>query len=64
MKIGLGSGMTEYGSSCDMNLGTPSESGSRPVEDRILELEEHCQEQEELMPMSSTMQGQVQKELD
>ena len=47
-----------------MNLGMPSESGSRPVEDRIHEHEERCQEQEDSLPMSSTKQVQVEGELD
>ena len=38
--------------------------GSRRLEDHILEREEHCQEQEELVPMSSTMKVQVEGELD
>ena len=38
--------------------------GSRLVEDHILGREEHCQEQEELMPMSSTLKDQEVKELD
>ena len=37
------------------NLGTTGESGSRPVEDRILEHEEHCQEQEGALPERSTL---------
>ena len=38
--------------------------GSRLVEDHILEREEHCQEQEERLPMRSTWKGQVVGELD
>ena len=38
--------------------------GSRLVEDHILEREEHCQEQEERLPMSSTWKDQAVKELD
>ena len=38
--------------------------GSRLVEDHILGREEHCQEQEELMPMRSTLKDQEVKELD
>ena len=38
--------------------------GSRLVEDHILEREEHCQEQEERLPMSSTWMDQVVEELD
>ena len=38
--------------------------GSRLVEDHILGREEHCQEQEELVPMSSTLKDQAVKELD
>ena len=39
-------------------------TGSRPVEDHILEHEEHCQEQEDSLPKSSTTQVQVEGELD
>ena len=39
-------------------------TGSRPVGDRIHEHEEHCQEQEDSMPKSSTAQVQVEVELD
>ena len=39
-------------------------SGSRPVGDHILEHEEHCQEQEDSLPKSSTTQVQVEGELD
>ena len=38
--------------------------GSRLVEDHILGREEHCQEQEEPVPMSSTLKDQAVKELD
>ena len=38
--------------------------GSRLIEDHILEREEHCQEQEERLPMSSTWKDQAVKELD
>ena len=38
--------------------------GSRLVEDHILEREEHCQEQEERLPMRSTWKDLVVKELD
>ena len=38
--------------------------GSRLVEDHILEREEHCQEQEERLPMRSTWKDQVVEELD
>ena len=39
-------------------------TGSRPVGDHILEHEEHCQEQEDSLPKSSTTQVQVEGELD
>ena len=39
-------------------------AGSRPVEDHILEHEEHCQEQEDSLPKSSTTQVHVEGELD
>ena len=39
-------------------------TGSRPVGDHILEHEEHCQEQEDSMPKSSTTQVHVEGELD
>ena len=45
-------------------LSGTSASGSRPVGDHILEREEHCQEQEDSLPMSSTAQVQVEGELD
>ena len=38
--------------------------GSRPVEDHTLEHEEHCQEQEDSLPKSSTTQVHVVGELD
>ena len=38
--------------------------GSRLVEDHILGREEHCREQEEPVPMSSTLKDQLVKELD
>ena len=39
-------------------------TGSRPVEDHILEHEERCQEQEDSLPKSSTTQVHVEGELD
>ena len=45
-------------------LSGTSASGSRPVGDHILEHEEHCQEQEDSLPKSSTTQVQVEGELD
>ena len=38
--------------------------GSRPVEDHTLEHEEHCQEQEDSLPKSSTTQVHVVGKLD
>ena len=38
--------------------------GSRPVGDHTLEHEEHCQEQEDSLPKSSTTQVHVVGELD
>ena len=38
--------------------------GSRLAEDHIHGREEHCQEQEELVPMSSTLKVQAEEELD
>ena len=46
-----------------MYLSGTRSMGSRPVEDHTLEHEEHCQEQEELVPMSSTLKDQAVKEL-
>ena len=45
-------------------LSGTSASGSRPVGDHILEREEHCQEQEDSLPKSSTTQVHVEGELD
>ena len=39
-------------------------TGSRPVGDHIREHEEHCQEQEDSLPKSSTTQVHVEGELD
>ena len=47
-----------------MYLSGTSAAGSRPVGDHILEHEEHCQEQEDSLPKSSTTQVQVEGELD
>ena len=46
------------------NLGETGASGSRPVGDHILEREEHCQEQEDSLPKSSTTQVHVEEEQD
>ena len=38
----------------ETDLSGARAAGSRPVGDHILEHEEHCQEQEDSLPMSST----------
>ena len=63
-KVACGLARTESEADRGTNLGTTGESGSRPVEDRILEHEERCQEQEDSLPMSSTKQVQVEREPD
>ena len=45
---------TEIGSDHGTSLSETGASGSRPVGDHILEREEHFQEQEDSLPMSST----------
>ena len=45
-------------------LSEPCVMGSRLAGDRILELEERCQEQEDSVPMSSTTKVHVVGELD
>ena len=54
-KLASGLERTENDSDRGKNLGTTGESGSRPVEDRILEHEERCQEQEGALPERSTL---------
>ena len=63
-KLASGLERTENDSDRGKNLGTTGESGSRPVENRIHEHEERCQEQEDSLPMSSTKQVQAEEELD
>ena len=48
----------------ETDLSGARAAGSRPVGDHILEHEEHCQEQEDSLPKSSTTQVQVEGELD
>ena len=57
-------GRTEIELDRVMYLSGTSAAGSRPVGDHILEHEEHCQEQEDSLPKSSTTQVQVEGELD
>ena len=47
-----------------MYLSGTCATGSRPVGDHTLEHDEHCQEQEDSLPKSSTTQDQVEGELD
>ena len=54
-KFACGMGRTENELDRGTNLGTTGESGSRPVEDRILGHEERCQEQEGALPERSTL---------
>ena len=63
-KLACGLGRTENELDRGMDLSETGASGSRPVEDHILEREEHCQEREDSLPMSSTTQVQVEGELD
>ena len=49
-----GAGKAANESDRGTDLSETGASGSRPVEDHILEHEEHCQEQEDSLPMSST----------
>ena len=42
------------------NLSEAGVTGSRPLEDHILEHKQRCQEQEDSLPMSSTSQDQVE----
>ena len=46
------------------NLSEACVTGSRPREDRILEHEQRCQEQEDSLPRSSTSPDQVEAEQD
>ena len=63
-QVAYGSERTENELDRGMDLSETGASGSRPVEDHILEREEHCQEREDSLPMSSTTQVQVEGELD
>ena len=63
-KCAYGSERTENESDRGTDLSETCATGSRPVEDHILEHEEHCQEQEDSLPKSSTTQVQVEGELD
>ena len=56
-KVACGLARTESEADRGTNLGTTGESGSRPVEDRILEHEEHCQEQEGALPEKPTLRS-------
>ena len=55
----LGLGQTEVAVDQKPYLSGPCVMGSRRFVDHILEHEEHCQEQEELLPRSSTTKGHV-----
>ena len=63
-KCAHGAGRAANESDRGTGLSETCAVGSRPVEDHILEHEEHCQEQEDSLPMSSTKQVQVEGELD
>ena len=54
IEVANGSGRTESELDRGMDLSETGVTGSRPVEDHILEREQHCQEQEDSLPMSST----------
>ena len=54
-----GQGQTEVVVDQKPYLSGPCVMGSRRFVDHILEHEEHCQEQEDLLPRSSTMEDHV-----
>ena len=54
---------TAYDSRLAWNLSMACETGSRPVDDPIHGHEERCQEQEGVLPRSSTLQDLVEEEL-
>ena len=57
-------GQTEVDVDQKSYLSGPCVMGSRRFADHILEHEEHCQEQEDSLPVSSTPKGRVVGELD
>ena len=59
MVSALGLGQTEVAVDQKPYLSGPCVMGSRRFEDHILEHEERCQEQEDLLPRRSTMKGHV-----